>query len=153
MSILTGSKYNRTQKKFDLLKKLERVSNDESEKLIVDERHTNVSASSFLYDLQQPTKKLRNPEFFKILEALNLKEDLVINSNAKSAIRKGNQKSSGKGKKTKSKTKPIKKISKNQPTTSRDLLTEDSEGLTDGFGTPTGDKTQESEKEWDSYVD
>ena len=97
--------------------------------------------------MQQPTKKLQNSEFFKILEALNLKEDLVINSNAKAATRKGNQKSSGKGKKTKSKTKPIKKISKNQPITCSDLLTEDSEGLTEWFGTPTGDKTQESEKE------
>ena len=127
MSILTESKYNRTQKIIDLLKKSEQVSIDESEKLIVDKRHTNVSAFSFLYDLQQPTKKLQNPEFFKILEALNLKEE--------------------------SKTKPIKKISKNQLTTSRDLLTEDSKGLTEGFGTPTGDKTQESEKEWDSYDD
>ena len=64
LSILTGLKYNRTQKIIDLLKKSERVSIDESKKLIVEKRHINISASSFLYDLQQLTKKLQNPEFF-----------------------------------------------------------------------------------------
>ena len=29
----------------------------------------------FLYDLQQPTKKLSNPDYFKDLEASNKKED------------------------------------------------------------------------------
>ena len=33
-------------------------------------------------------KKINNQDYFKILEALNIKEDLVINSNAKIAIRK-----------------------------------------------------------------
>ena len=33
-------------------------------------------------------KKVNNPDYFKILEALNIKEDLLINSNAKIAIRK-----------------------------------------------------------------
>ena len=49
---------------------------------------TGLNIPIFLYDLQQPTKKLTNPDYFKILEALNIKEDLVINSNAKIAIRK-----------------------------------------------------------------
>ena len=38
--------------------------------------------------MQQLSKKINNPVYFKILEALNIKEDLVINSNAKIAIRK-----------------------------------------------------------------
>ena len=38
--------------------------------------------------MQQPTEKQNNPDCFKILEALNIKEDLVIKSNAKIAIRK-----------------------------------------------------------------
>ena len=33
-------------------------------------------------------KKINNPDYFKILEALNIKEDMVINSNAIIAIRK-----------------------------------------------------------------
>ena len=45
----------------------------------------------FSYDLQQRTKKLSNPDYFKTLEALNIKEDLVINSNAQIAIRKTTQ--------------------------------------------------------------
>ena len=61
---------------------------DGNENFIVDGT-TNVPI--FLYDLQQPTKKLSNPDYFKILEVLNIKEDLVINSNAKIAIRKRTQ--------------------------------------------------------------
>ena len=43
---------------------------------------------SFLYELQQPTEKLCNPNFFKILQASRLKEDSLINSNAKIAIQR-----------------------------------------------------------------
>ena len=61
---------------------------DENENFIVDGTATGINVRIFLYDLQQPTKKIHNPDFFKILEALNIKEVLVINSNAKIAIRK-----------------------------------------------------------------
>ena len=44
--------------------------------------------SLFFSDLQQPTKKLSNPDYFKTLEVLDIKEDLVINRNAKISIRK-----------------------------------------------------------------
>ena len=41
--------------------------------------------------MQQPTKKLNNPDYFRILEALNIKEDLVVHSNAEIAIWNGTQ--------------------------------------------------------------
>ena len=55
---------------------------------MVDGTATGINVPIFLYHLQQPNKKINNSEYFKILEALNIKEDLVINSNAKIAIRK-----------------------------------------------------------------
>ena len=38
--------------------------------------------------MQQPNKTKNSPDYFKILEALNIKENLAFNSNAKIAIRK-----------------------------------------------------------------
>ena len=61
---------------------------DKNENFIVDGTATGVDVTNFLYDLQQPTKNVNNPDDFKILVSLNIKEDLVINSNAKIAIRK-----------------------------------------------------------------
>ena len=49
---------------------------DEKENFIVDATATRIKVSIFLYDLQQPTKK-SNPDYFKILEALNINEDLL----------------------------------------------------------------------------
>ena len=61
---------------------------DKNENFIVDGTATGVDVTNFPYDLQQPTKKINNPDDFKILVSLNIKEDLVINSIAKIAIRK-----------------------------------------------------------------
>ena len=47
---------------------------------------TGLKAAVFLYDIQQPTKKLHNPGLIIILTALNLNEKLVINRNAKHAV-------------------------------------------------------------------
>ena len=43
-------------------------------------------AAIFLYDIQQPTKKLHNLAFINILTAVNLIENLVINRNAQHAV-------------------------------------------------------------------
>ena len=69
--------------------------------------------------MQQPTKKLSNPDYFKILEVLNIKENLVINRKAKFAIRKRTQRTakSKKGKlfrqKESSTKKPVNYLQKN----------------------------------------
>ena len=47
--------------------------------------------SLFFSDFQQPTKKLSNLDYFKTLEVLDIKEELVINRNAKISIRKRTQ--------------------------------------------------------------
>ena len=60
----------------------------ENENFIVDGKVTGINVPMFLYDLQQPFKEISNPDYFKFLEALKIKEDLLINSNAKIAIRK-----------------------------------------------------------------
>ena len=46
-------------------------------------------------------KKLSSPDYFKILAVLNIKEDLVINSNAKFATRKRTQRMASRKKKKK----------------------------------------------------
>ena len=99
----------------------------------------------FLYDLQQPTKKLSNPYYFKILEVLNIKEDLVVNRNAKIAIRKRTQKTAQPKKKRKTiSPKGIKHKETSQ------LLTEKSSDAGIGFETSKEDRTQE-EKNWESF--
>ena len=64
--------------------------------------------------MQQPSKKINNSDYFKILEALIIKEDLVINSNAKIAIRKKTQRVT-KQKKTKRKLLRQKESSTKKP--------------------------------------
>ena len=61
---------------------------DENEIFIVDESATGINVPKFLFDLQQPTKKLRNPDYFRIFVVLIIKEVLVINIKNKIAILK-----------------------------------------------------------------
>ena len=86
--MLVPLKFTRTEKIVNLIKESTNVVIDETENLIVDGTATAINVPIFLNDLHHPTKKVKNPDYFKILEALNIKEDLVINSNAKTAIRK-----------------------------------------------------------------
>ena len=66
---------------------MERVTiNHDNEVTYVDKVPTRLKAAVFLYNIQQPTKKLHNPAFIIILAALNLNEKLVINRNAKHAV-------------------------------------------------------------------
>ena len=51
---------------------------------------TGMNFPFLLFDLRQPTKNLNNSDYFMVIEALNLTEDLMINSIAKIAIWKGN---------------------------------------------------------------
>ena len=97
--------------------------------------------------MQQPTKKINNPDYFKILEALNIKEDLVINSNAKITIRKRTHRVT-KHKKEK-KTFAPKRI-KHKETSQ--LLTEESSDVGSGFETSKEDRTQQEEKDWEKII-
>ena len=86
--MLAPPKFIRTEKIVNLIKQSKKDFIGENQNFIADGTATGINVPIFLYDLQQPTKKLSNPDYFKVLEALNIKEDLVINSNAKIAIRK-----------------------------------------------------------------
>ena len=96
--------------------------------------------------MQKPTKKLSNPDYFKILEVLNIKEDLVINRNAKIAIRKRTQRTAEPKKKRKTiSPKGIKHKETSQ------LITEESSDAGSGFETSKEDRTQQEEKNWESF--
>ena len=51
--------------------------NHDNEVIYVDKVPTGLKSAVFLYDIQQPTKKLHNPAFIINLTALNLNEKLV----------------------------------------------------------------------------
>ena len=91
LNMLAPAKFTRTEKIVNLFKVSKKIVIDKNENFIVDGTATGRIVPIFLYDLQQPTKKLNNADYFKILEPLNIKEDLVINSNDKIAIQKRTQ--------------------------------------------------------------
>ena len=96
--------------------------------------------------MQQTTKKLSNPGYFTLSEVLNIKEDLVISSNAKIAIRKKTQRIAKRKKKIKTfSPKGIKEKGTCQ------LLTEESSDTRNGFETSKEDRYQEEEKNWESF--
>ena len=97
------------EKKNNLIKESKNVVIGENENFIVEGAATGINVPTFLYDLQQLTKKLSNPDYFKFPDALNIKKDLVINSNAKIAILKRTEKVT-KQKKKKKKTFASKRI-------------------------------------------
>ena len=89
--MLAPPKFIRSEKKVNLIKESKNVVIDKNEKFIVDGTETGINVSIFLYNLQQPTNKLSNLDYFRFLEALKIKDGLVINSNAKNSIPKRTQ--------------------------------------------------------------
>ena len=82
-------------------------------------------------------KKLSNPDYLKILNAINIKEDLVVNSNAKTVILK--------------RTHGFDK-QKNY-SARKNQAQKNSQSSDDGsvFKTSKDDRTQEEEKNWESF--
>ena len=152
LNMLAPAKFTRTEKIINLIKESKKVVIDENKNFIVDGAATGKNVPIFLYDLQQPTKKINNPDYFKILEALNIKEDLVINSNAKIAIRKRTHRVTKQRKKKKTfAPKRINELEKNQHKETSELLTEESSDFGSGFETSKEDRTQREEKSWESF--
>ena len=69
-SLLSNSKYLKCGNIVDLIKKSNRVSIGEDEKLLIDNSPTDINAFAFLYNLQQPTKKIDSPDYFELLKVL-----------------------------------------------------------------------------------
>ena len=162
-SLLPHSKYLKCNYIVDLIKKSNRVLIGEDEKLLIDNSPTDINAFTFLYNLQQPTKKIDSPDYFELLKVLQIKEEQVINSNAKTSIRKSSPETATKRKKIVNKSqkqkrskfqKPPKQDNQKQQQTSRALLTEDEsssdEKEEEGFETPYEPSAQK-EKQWESY--
>ena len=146
LNVLAPTKFTRTEKIVSLIKESKKVVIDENENFIVDGTATGINVPIFLYDLQQTIKKLSNSDYFKILEVLNIKEDLVINRKAKIAIRKRTQRTV----KTKRKRKTIspKRIKHKEIS---QLLTEESSDAGSGFETSKEGRTPQEEKNWESF--
>ena len=66
LSMLEPPKFTKTEKIVNLIKESKNVVIDENEKA------TGINVPIFLYDLQQPSKKINNPDYFKVLESLNI---------------------------------------------------------------------------------
>ena len=145
LNVLAPAKFTRKEKLVSLTKESKKVVIDKNENFIVDGTATGINVPILLYDLQQPTKKLSNPDYFKILEVLDIKEDLVINRNAKIAIEKRTQRTV----KPKKKKKTISPKGIKHKETSQ-LLTEESSDAGSGFETSKEDRTQQEEKNWES---
>ena len=77
------------EKSKPILKKL-----DESAELSIDndgtlkfgDRSTTIDATTFLYNLQQPRKRLHDPDYKTILENLDISPTLVANADAKQLV-------------------------------------------------------------------
>ena len=87
LQVLEDKKFVRAKTVLEIIENSERITiNRDNVVIYVDKVPTGLKAAIFLYDIQQPTKKLHNPAFINILTALNLNENLVINRNAKHAV-------------------------------------------------------------------
>ena len=71
----------------DLILQSEAVTiGEESKLLYINQEPTSVQVSQFLYDLQQPTKKIDQSEYSQILAVLPIEPELVANFYAKQII-------------------------------------------------------------------
>ena len=134
----------------------------EDEKLLIDNSPTDINAFAFLYNLQQPTKKIDSPDYFEFLKVLQIQEEQLINSYAKTSIRKNSPETATKRKIFKESQKqrrskfqkPQKQDDQKQQQSSRALLTEDESSndqkAEEGFETPY-EPSVEKEKQWESY--
>ena len=180
LQVLEDKKFVRAKTVLEIIENSERVTiNRDNEVIYVDKVPTGLKATIFLYDIQQPTKKLHNPAFINILTALNLNENLVINRNAKHAVQSASfnaqekrepgpsrtrstsptwqEKSSANLKRSKKHKR--KSLSGNRKTRNQKREKESEEG-SDSYGTPhndsdspTSEKTKAQRKQWENYQD
>ena len=80
-------KFKRAEKVFDFILQSNQITiGEESQLIYLDNKPTDVQVSSFLYDLQQPTKKIDQEAYSRILLVLRLEPDLVSNTYAKQIL-------------------------------------------------------------------
>ena len=80
-------KVKRAEKVLDFILQSNQITiGEESQLIYIDNKTTDVQVSSFLYDLQQPTKKIDQEAYSRILIVLRLEPDLVSNNYAKQIL-------------------------------------------------------------------
>ena len=62
------------------------VSITEDDFLKIGDRETSIEAINFLYNLQQPKTRLRDPDYKTILDKIDISPHLIPNSTAKSYL-------------------------------------------------------------------
>merc|ERR1712026_43767 len=88
IEILDPNKFKRTNSLLTLIEQSDRIKITENDFVQIDDNTTNVKVSEFLFNLQQPTKKINTGIYGPILKAINATEDLVINSQGKKLLEK-----------------------------------------------------------------
>ena len=82
-----GHKIKRAEIVLDFIFQSNQITiGEESQLIYIDNKPTDVQVSSFLYNLQQPTKKIDQETYSGILLVLRLEPDLVSNTYAKQIL-------------------------------------------------------------------
>ena len=83
LEVMNKNQIKRSKIILDLINQSETVTIESNDVLHVNKEKLGIKASTFLYNLQQPTKKIDIEKYSKILFALDISPHLVANTHAK----------------------------------------------------------------------
>ena len=86
LEVMNKNQIKRSKIILDLINQSETVTIELNDVLHVNKETLTIKASTFLYNLQQPTKKIDIEKYSKILFALNISPRLVANTHAKQIL-------------------------------------------------------------------
>ena len=86
LEVMNKNQINRSKIILDLINQSETVTIESNDVLHVNKETLGIKASTFLYNLQQPTKKIDIEKYSKIFFALNISPHLVANTHAKQIL-------------------------------------------------------------------
>ena len=86
LDFMNKNQIKRSKIILDLINQSETVTVESNDVLHVNKERLGIKASTFLYNLQQPTKKIDIEKYSKILIALNISPHLVANTHAKQIL-------------------------------------------------------------------
>ena len=86
LEVMNKNQIKRSKIILDLINQSETVTIESNDVLHVNKETLGIKASTFLYNLQQPTKKIDIEKYSKILFALNISPHLVASTHAKQIL-------------------------------------------------------------------
>ena len=86
LDFMNKNQIKRSKIILDLINQFETVTVESNDVLHVNKERLGIKASTFLYNLQQPTKTIDVEKYSKILIALNISPHLVANTHAKKIL-------------------------------------------------------------------